>query len=79
MAKKIVKLTFSQNLIKEPVTFRMAKKYDIMPNIRRAKVTDTIGEIVLELSGKEDNLKKGINFLVKSGVKVEPIEGDIVE
>jgi len=47
-------------LIKEPVTFRMTKKYDIIPNIRRAKVTDTTGELVLELEGEEKNLEKAI-------------------
>ncbi|PIQ89250.1 MAG: ferredoxin [Candidatus Omnitrophica bacterium CG11_big_fil_rev_8_21_14_0_20_42_13] len=79
MAKKVVKLTFTGEAIKKPLTFRMAKKFDVMPNIRRAKVTDQIGEIVLELDGKEENLEKGIKFLVKSGVIVEPIVGDIVE
>ena len=39
MARRIVKLTFPQKLVKEPLTFQMAKKYNILPNIRRAKVT----------------------------------------
>jgi hypothetical protein len=43
MIKKLVKLIFPPHLIKEPVTFRMAKEYDVVPNIRRAKVTETIG------------------------------------
>lgn len=79
MAKKMVKLIFPQELIKEPVTFRMAKKFDVMPNIRRANVTETIGELILELNGEEDNIEKGINYLTDLGVKVEPIVGDIVE
>ncbi|HYQ47940.1 MAG TPA: NIL domain-containing protein, partial [Thermodesulfovibrionales bacterium] len=33
-----VKLTFPQNLIKEPVIFTMAKQFNVMPNIRRARV-----------------------------------------
>ena len=79
MAKRIVKLTFQQKLIKEPLTFQMAKKYNIMPNIRRAKVTETVGEIVLELDGLDADLDKGIEFLKKSGVIVEAVAGDIVE
>lgn len=79
MAKRIVKLTFPKNLIKEPLTFQMAKKFDVMPNIRRAKVTEDVGEIVLELEGKEESLDKGIEYLVKKGVIVEPIVGDIIE
>ena len=79
MAKKIVKLTFTGETIKKPLTFQMAKKFDVMPNIRRARVTDKVGEIVLELDGKEENLQKGIKFLEKSGVTVEPVVGDIIE
>lgn len=77
--KKRVKLTFPQHLIKEPVIFTMAKKYDIMPNIRRAKVTETVGEMVLELDGTEENLRKGIESLKQQGIVVELVEGDIVE
>ncbi len=76
---KRVKLTFPQNLIKEPVIFNMAKNFDIMPNIRRARVTETVGEMILELEGSEDNLKKGVDFLKEQGVVVESAEGDIVE
>jgi ABC-type methionine transport system ATPase subunit len=79
MAKKIVKLIFSQQLIKDPITFRMAKKFDVMPNIRRANVTETVGELILDLEGTEENIEKGIEYLTKMGVKVEPIVGDIVE
>lgn len=79
MAKQIVKLTFPKDLIKKPVTFEMAKKFDVMPNIRRAKVTDDVGEIVLELEGKEKDIEKGIEYLKKRGVIVEPVVGDIIE
>ncbi|MBI5049620.1 MAG: NIL domain-containing protein [Nitrospirae bacterium] len=77
--KKRVKLTFPQHLIKEPVIFTMAKKYDIMPNIRRAKVTETVGEMVLEIEGTEKDLENGVEFLKKQGIEVEPAEGDILE
>jgi ABC-type methionine transport system ATPase subunit len=79
MAKRLVKLTFPQKLIKEPVIFTMAKKFDVMPNIRRAKITEKIGEVVLELDGEQKDLEKGIKYLTKIGVVVEPIVGDIVE
>ncbi len=77
--KRRVRLTFPPELIKEPVIFRMAKKYDIMPNIRRARVTEDVGEMVLELEGKEEDLEKGIKSLKKQGLEVELIEGDVIE
>jgi len=79
MAKRIVHLIFPQKLIKKPVIFTMAKKYDIIPNIRRARITEKIGEVTLELSGTNQNLEKGRKYLERSGIKVEPIVGDIVE
>lgn len=77
--KKRVKLTFPQQLIREPVIFTMAKQFDVMPNIRRARVTETVGEMVLELDGTDENLEKGIQSLRDQGIDVELIEGDIIE
>ncbi len=77
--KKRVKLTFPQQLIKEPVIFTMAKRYDVMPNIRRARVTDTVGEMILELEGEEQNIESGIQSLRDQGIEVELIEGDVIE
>ena len=77
--KTRVKLTFPQELIKEPVLFTMAKKFDILPNIRRAKVTETVGEVVLELEGSEGNIKSGIEYMKMQGVDIELVEGDIIE
>jgi ABC-type methionine transport system ATPase subunit len=77
--KRRVKLTFPQEQIKEPVIFTMAKQYDIMPNIRRARVTETFGEMILELDGTEANLDKGIKALRKKGLEVELVEGDVLE
>jgi len=76
MTTQRIKLTFPQELIKEPLIFTMAKKFDVMPNIRRAKVTESVGEVVLELEGTNKNLEDGIAYLKERGVKVETIEGD---
>ena len=77
--KTRVKLTFPQGLIKEPVIFTMAKKFDIILNIRRARVTETVGEMVLELDGSDENVEKGIESIKQQGVDVELVEGDILE
>jgi len=79
MVKKMVHLIFPQRLIKKPVIYTMAKKYNVIPNIRRAKVTEKIGEVTLELSGSKENLEKARRYLERIGIKVEPVVGDIVE
>ena len=76
MATKRVKLTFPKDLIREPVIFTMAKKFDVMPNIRHARITESVGEVVLEFEGTEKKLEEGIEYLRERGVKVEAIEGD---
>ena len=77
--KQRVRLMFPQHLIKEPVIFTMAKNFDVMPNIRRARVTETVGEMILELEGEDTNLENGILWLKEKGIDVELVEGDIIE
>lgn len=79
MATKRIKLIFPQELIKEPVIFTMAKQFDVMPNIRRAKVSESVGEVVLELEGSDKNLEAGIAYLRDRGVRIEPVEGEAAD
>lgn len=80
MVKRQVELIFPTNLIKEPVIYKMAKAVDVVFNIRRAKVTPTIGEIQLELETKDDaTMEKAVSFLTKAGIQVEPITHSTLE
>lgn len=79
MAKRIVHLIFPQRLIKKPVLYTMAIQCHVVPNVRRAKVTETVGEMVLELEGTRENLEKGVRHLARQGIKVEPVVGDVIE
>ena len=78
MATRKVMLKYPEHLIQEPVLFRMVRQFDVMPNIRRARVTDTVGEIALELEGTAENIERGVSYLKEQGVLVEPLEGDVV-
>ncbi|MFH1858551.1 MAG: NIL domain-containing protein [Candidatus Omnitrophota bacterium] len=79
MAKRIVTLIFPQQLIKEPVIDTLAKKYNLIPNIRRAKVTETVGEITLEIEGSEKDLDVAFKELAAKGVQIEPRAGDRID
>ena len=79
MAKKVMHLVFPQKLIKEPVIYTMARKYNLIPSIRRAKVTETVGEVTLELKGREEDLQQAQKYLEQKGIRVQPVTGDIVE
>lgn len=78
MAKKRVTLIFPQQLIKEPVVYNVTKETGIVFNIRRAKVTATVGEMVLELEGPDEKLEQSVKLFEQKGVKVEPVTGDVV-
>ncbi len=78
MPTRKVMLKYPEHLIQEPVLFRMVREFEVTPNIRRARVTDTVGEIALELEGSAENLERGVQYLKDQGVDVQPLEGDIV-
>ena len=50
-----------------------------MTNIRQASVTDDIGIVCLEVDGKRANVKAAIAWMEKLGVKVEPVEINVIE
>jgi hypothetical protein len=72
MPTRKVLLIYPEQLIKEPVIYRLSKEFSLIPIIRKARVTDAVGEVVLELSGSEEELERGIKYLTKLGVRVEP-------
>jgi ABC-type methionine transport system ATPase subunit len=78
MTRVRVRLTFPPERIQEPVIYHLVKDFDIVTNIRRADVKADHGWVVLELEGKEDNLDRGIAWLKSKGVKVDPIERDVI-
>ncbi|MBF0518260.1 MAG: NIL domain-containing protein [Nitrospirae bacterium] len=77
--KRRIKLTFPPDLIKEPIVFTVARQFEITPNIRRARITDTVGEMVLEIDGTDELVDKAVAALREKGVEVELVEGDILQ
>ena len=73
-----VRLTFPEHLITQPVIARMVREHDVMPNIRRAKVEETVGWIVCELAGEREAVEAAISWLREVGVEVDRL-GDVVE
>jgi ABC-type methionine transport system ATPase subunit len=73
-----VKLTFPEELIKEPLLGRLVREFDVLPNIRRANVEETVGWIVCELSGEPPDVDRALAWLADKGVQVDRL-GDVVE
>jgi L-aspartate semialdehyde sulfurtransferase ferredoxin len=80
MVKKQLELIYPSNLIKEPIIYQMAKSIDVIFNVRRARVTAKIGEIVLELEANDEKtLDQAVQFLTRKGVTVEPVTHTALE
>ena len=73
-----VKLTFPEHLIKQPIIGRMAREFDVLPNIRRANVEESMGWMVCELGGEDESVAKAMAWLEELGVQVDRLE-DVVE
>ncbi|MFC1599263.1 NIL domain-containing protein [Candidatus Omnitrophota bacterium] len=78
VSRKIV-LHFPRKLVDEPLVYKLVKDYDLEFNMLKAYVTPKEeGLLVLELKGKDENYKKGIDYLAKAGVKIQPLSQDVV-
>ena len=79
MVTKRVKFTFPQELIKEPVIYKLGVDFGIVTNIRRADIRDDMGWVVLELEGESGVVDDGLKWVISTVVRVDPIAGDIIE
>lgn len=77
--KKKVYLTYPKELVKEPLIYQVSQLFNVAFNIRQASISEEIGLVALELEGEADEVEKALKFFVDKGVKVEPIELDIIE
>jgi ABC-type methionine transport system ATPase subunit len=72
-------LTYPPALIKLPLIYLLIKKFDIIPNIRGANVSDEMGLLAVEMEGTQSDIDQAIAWLREQGVTVEPIEKNIIE
>ena len=78
MISKRVTLHFLPSVVDEPIISRLTRKYDLNFNILKASIDpEKGGLLVLELGGKKECLEEGLNFLMKLGVRVQPLSSDI--
>lgn len=74
-----MRLSFTRDLITEPVIHELGRRFDIVTNIRRADVDREEGWVLLELTGEDAELERGLGYLSGRGVRIDPAEGDLVE
>jgi L-aspartate semialdehyde sulfurtransferase ferredoxin len=69
--KKRVTLTFPRRSAQMPVTYRLAKDFNVAANIIRAQVApNQVGKLVVELSGDIDELDAAIDWMRSQDITV---------
>jgi ferredoxin len=77
VSKRIV-LRFPKRLVERPIIYRLVKDYDLEFNILKASITpEQEGVMVLQLKGNQTEYDKGIEFLIKAGVKIQSLSQDV--
>jgi len=79
MASLKVHITFPEEKIKEPIIYLVGQEYKVVTNIRKADVTEKTGWVDLELIGDPKEIERAVDGIKQKGVKVDPIERNIIE
>ncbi len=77
VSKKLV-LKFPKEITDKPIVYKLIKDYDLIFNILKAQVSgEKEGLLVMELTGDEKDIEKGIAFLRQNNVSIQPLSKDI--
>ena len=71
-------VSFPEALVARPIIYELVKRFDVVPNIRRANVEAHSGWMILELSGEPEARTTAISYLEGLGCTVNRMEGDVV-
>lgn len=79
MERKRVRFTFPEVLIKEPIIYQLGHEFPVVTNIRMADVDERVGWVILEIDGETAEIARALDWAEAKGVRVDPVEGDVVE
>lgn len=79
MTKKVV-IRYSADIVDQPITCQLVKKFDLDFNILKARIFPRReGVMVLELSGTQENFDEGVRFMKEKGLRVEPLSKSVTQ
>ena len=76
MVRRSVMLSYSSEMLAEPVIYTLGQQFGIVINIRRADISEERGWVVLELNGEERAIQEGIAWVMSKGVRVDTLSED---
>lgn len=72
-------VSFPEELVERPMVYELVKRFDVVPNIRRANVEAHSGWMILELQGSEHQQRDAVGYLEELGCTVNDMDGDVLE
>jgi ferredoxin len=79
MVKRKLVLSFPENIVTKPITYRLVKEFNLEFNILRAEITpDMEGKMLIELRGDKEKIEQSIKYLTNTGVSVQEAAKDII-
>lgn len=82
MAELTLELNANATLVEQPILWRLAKLYNVVPHILRARVTEDYGYMELQLTGSKPEIDLALNYLRELGMvegkEAQPVSGDTI-
>jgi ferredoxin len=79
MVSRRIVLKFPPRMVEQPIVYRLVKEYNLEFNILKAYVTPREeGLLVLELKGGDRDYQKGVDYLSKIGLSIQPLSQDVI-
>ena len=76
--KKRLTLTFPRSIVQFPITYRLAKDFNVAANIIRAQVApDRVGKLAVELQGDIDAIDAAIEWMRNLEIEISSVNGEI--
>jgi len=69
-------LSFSAELLIEPIIYNLGQQFNLVTNIQRAEVTEDGGWLLLELEGADKDIEDGITWAISRGARVDSVSDE---
>ena len=79
MVRRKLVLSFPENIVTSPITYKLVKEFNLEFNILRAEITpDMEGKMLIELRGDKVLIDDAIKYLTDTGISVQEAAKDII-
>ncbi len=71
MVSRRVKLIYPPQLVHQPIIYELGKQFEVVTNIRQARVASNHGWLVTDLRGEDATVNRAIAWLREQGIEVQ--------